>query len=328
MVFSWVRADLRVPLCLVLPAAVAGCFPSEKPAPRPPDAHNQLAPAAALPAAIAEADPEVLALKAEVARLTAENMQLRTTPSAMAADVRSAIAAQNGPQAEAALKRLADNFPFSAEVAPASRQVAALLSRLQAEQEERKRVAALGFKGLKTRPVFAWRDTELRVVDSSVTRRWIFDSYGSGWSYLDPEKGQRLLTAAVSVSSKNKDPALFGIGAYVADGPRLMQVGSFRYRFARWMDFGAVLGNHADFRNDFGHSSRIPFTVAASINQEDVRRRPLYLVVTREGCHKRHQDRLLQPPIHYLPESCASLKKTLTVEDFKDGTLAVLKRID
>ena len=322
MVFCWVRANVRVPLGLVLPAIVAGCLPSEKPSPPAP------APVAATPATLAEADPEVLALKAEVARLSAENQQLRMTPSAMAADVRSAIAAQNGAQAEAALKRLADNFPFSAELAPATRQVNALLAKLQAAEAERKRVAALGFKGLKTRPAYFWRETELRMFDASFTRRWIFDSYGSGWSYLDPEKGQRLLTATVSVSSKSKDPALFGIGAYVADGPTLTQVGRFHYRFAHWADFGAVLGNHADFRNDFGHTSRIPFTVGASIDQNVIRRRPLYLVVTREGCHKRHQDRLLQPPIHYLPESCASLKKTLTVDDFRDGTLAVLKRID
>jgi hypothetical protein len=322
MAFSWVGVGLRAPLCLMLPATLAGCFPSEKAAPPAP------APLAAMPAMLAEADPEVLAVKAEVARLTAENKQLRMTPSALAADVRSAIVAQNGAQAQAALKRLADSFPFSAELAPATRQVNALLARLQADEAERKRVAALGFKGLKTRPAYFWTDTELRIYDASFTRRWIFDSYGSGWSYLDPEKGQRLLTATVSVSSKSKDPALFGIGAYVADGPKLTQIGSFRYRFAHWMDFGAVLGNHADFRNDFGHTSRIPFTVGASIDQNAIKRRPLYLVVTREGCHKRHQDRLLQPPIHYLPESCASLKKTLTVDDFKDGTLAVLKRID
>jgi hypothetical protein len=327
MAFRSLRADIRAPLCLVLLAALPGCFPSEKQSPVTPHAGVVMTPVAAS-AAIAEADPEVLSLKAEVARLAAENQRLRMTPSAMAAEVRAAVAAQNGPNAQAALKRLSDYFPYSAELAPATKQVDALLAKLQAAEEEKKRIAALGFKGLRTRPWYYWRDTELRLYDTSFTRRWIFDNYGSGWSYLDPEKGQRLLTAAVSVSSKNKDPALFGMGAYVADGPTLKQVGSFRYRFAHWMDFGAVLGNHADFRNDFGHTNRIPFTIGASINQDDIKHRPLYLVVTREGCHKRHQDRLLQPPIHYLPEGCASLKKTLTVDDFKDGTLAVLKRID
>jgi hypothetical protein len=326
MRFCWVRADLRVPLCAVPLVALAGCFPSEQPSPR--QAAAGAAAAVPSPAAIADADPAVLALQAEVAQLTAENLRLRMTPSALAREVHAAIVAQSGPKAEAALKQLADNFPFSAELAPARKEVAVLLAKLQAAEDERKRVAALGFKGLKTRAAYALADTELRLLDASVTRRWIFDSYGSGWSYLDPEKGQRLLTAAVSVSSRNKNPALFGIGACVADGATLTQIGSFHYRFARWLDFGAVLGNHADFRNDFGHTSRIPFTVGASIDQNAIKRRPLYLVVTREGCHKRQQDRLLQPPIHYLPQSCASLKKTLTLDDFKDGTLAVLKRID
>jgi len=327
MAFRSVQAEIRALLCLVLLAALPGCFPSEKQLPAAQRTNAPITPVASN-AAIAEADPEVLALKAEVARLAAENQQLRMTPSAMAAQVRAAVAAGDGPNAQTALKRLADHFPYSAELAPATKQVDALLAKLQAAEQERKRVASLGFKGLRTRPFYYWRDTELHLYDTSFTRRWIFDNYGTGWSYLDPEKGQRLLTAAVSVSSRNKDPELFGMGAYVADGPTLKQVGSFRYRFAHWMDFGAVLGNHADFRNDFGHTNRIPFTVGASINQDDIKHRPLYVVVTREGCHKRHQDRLLQPPIHYLPEGCASLKKTLTVDDFKDGTLAVLKRID
>jgi hypothetical protein len=270
----------------------------------------------------------VEALRAEVARLQAENARLRLTPSALAAEVRAAVEAHDGRQAEAALQSLKDTFPYSAELGPASRQVAALLTTLRAADEESRRLAALGFKALKARPVFSYQDTELRVLDTSVSRRWIFDSYGSGWSYLEPEKGQRWLTANVAVKSASKDPALFGIAAYAPDGATLTQLGSFSYRFVRWLDFGAVLGNHADFRNDFGHTARIPFTVGAALSQEDLRRRPLYLVVTREGCHQRRQDRLLQPPLHYVPESCASLKKTLTVEDFKDGSLAVLKRID
>jgi hypothetical protein len=277
---------------------------------------------------VPETGDDVEALRTELARLAAENARLRLTPSALAADVRSAIAIRDGRKAEAALQRLKDNFPYSAELGPASKEVAALLARLRAAEQENKRLAALGFRALKVRPVFTYRDTELRVFDTSVTRRWIFDSYGSGWSYLDPEKGQRWLTATVAVKSRSKDPALFGIAAYAADGATLTQVGSFRYRFVRWLDFGAVLGNHADFRNDFSHSARIPFTVGTALNQDDWRRRPLYLVVTREGCHRLRQDRLLQPPLHYVPESCASLKKTLTVEDFRDGSLAVLKRLD
>src|SRR4051794_23025676 len=88
MAFCCVRAAIRVPVGFVLPALLAGCFPSEKPSPSAPE------PVTATPATLAEADPQVLALQAEVARLTAENRQLRMTPSAMAAEVRSAVVAQ------------------------------------------------------------------------------------------------------------------------------------------------------------------------------------------------------------------------------------------
>jgi hypothetical protein len=320
----------RLPHHVALLAALAACAPADKPWAAPLGAAAKVA-ATAMPAGVVpvpETSGDVEALRAEVARLQAENARLRLTPSVMAAQVRAAVEARDGRQAEAALQRLQDTFPYSAELGPASREVKALLATLRAADAEGKRVAALGFKALSARPVFSYQDTELRVFDTSVSRRWIFDSYGSGWSYLEPEKGQRWLTANVAVKSASKDPALFGLAAYAADGATLTQVGSFSYRFVRWIDFGAVLGNHADFRNDFGHTARIPFTVGAALSQQDARRRPLYLVVTREGCHRRRQDRLLQPPLHYVPESCASLKKTLKVEDFKDGSLAVLKRID
>lgn len=297
--------------------ALCGCMPHDVPAPPP------------VRAATAEAaSREIEALQAEVARLTEENARLRLTPPALLAQVESAVSAQDGPKAQAVLQRLAASFPHSPELGPARMSVEALLARLQAADNERKRIAALGFRALKASPVFSQDETALRISDTSITRRWTFDAYGDGWRYLEPEKGQRLLTARVMVTSRSKDPALFGIGAYAADGASLVQVGSLRYRFARWRDFGAYLGTHADFANDFSHSARIPFSAGVALSEADLRRRPLYLVVTREGCHTRFADRLVQPPVHYVPGNCASLKKTLTVDDFRDGSLAVLKRID
>jgi hypothetical protein len=320
-VVARLASDKFLGLCLALIAPVAGCTPADEVAP---------AKAKGAVAGNARVIPgnDVEALRAEVARLTAENARLRLTPMALAAEVRAAVAMEDAQKAGKTLKELADRFPDSAELQPTTRRVEILVAKLRAQEEERKRVAALGFKALHTRPAFNWKDTELRVADSSFTRRWRFDSYGQGWRYLESEKGQRLLTAAVTVISKNKDPALFGMAAYVPDGPTLKHVGNFQYRFARWMDFGALLGNHADFRNDFGHTSQVTFTAGTSVPEDVIKRRPLYLVVTREGCHTRRHDRVLQPPVHYLPGDCASLKKQLTLDDFKDGSLAILKRID
>jgi Skp family chaperone for outer membrane proteins len=314
-----VRAGKHLLLCLFAMAAIWGCTASDDTAASAPPAVAASAP---------DAGRELETLRAEVARLQAENEQLRLSPWALTADLDHALAMQDRTKAEVAWQRLARSFPHSKELGPARKRVEALQAQLQAAQEESKRVAALGFKALRVNPFFMHADTTLRLTEAGLARRWIFDSYGHGWRYLDSEKGQRMLTTRVTVTSKAKNPVLFGIGAYVADGATMTQVGTLRYRFVRWLDFGAFLGNHADFRNDFTHHSRIPFSAGAALNDDVLKRRPLYLVVTREGCHSRLHDRMIQPPVHYVPGSCASLKKTLTVEDFKDGSLAVLQRID
>lgn len=308
---------------LVLLAALAGC--------KPP-ADHAIVPASATPtvAPVPAVGGEIQALRAEVARLKAENARLRITPFALAAEVQSAVQGHDAAKAEAALKQLADTFPHSVEVAPARKRVETLLATLRAEDEQRLQLAAQGFRALKVQPTFAHDGLALSLAGTQITRRWIFDSYGDGigWRYLDAERGQRLLVAQLAVTSKTKDPALFGIGLYRADGSTMTLLGNLRYRFTRWLDFGAYLGTHADYRNDFSHRARIPFSAGVALPEAQALRRPLYLVATREGCHKRHSDRLVQPPVHYLPGDCASLKKTLTVDDFKDGSLAVLRRIE
>ncbi len=276
---------------------------------------------------------ELEALRAEVARLKAENARLRLTPSALLFEVNAAVRTRDVAKAEAGLKQLTEHFPHSPEVAPARKQVQVLLASVQAADEEAKRVAALGFRALKVNPNFTHEGTTLNVTGAGLTRRWVFDAYGNGvgWKYVDAERGQRLLVAKVSVNAKSKDPALFGIGVYQADGAEMKQLGLLRYRFARWSDFGAYLGTHADFGNDFSHSMRIPFSAGAAVPENvtaSTAGKPLYLVATREGCHKRLYDRQIQPPVHYYSTACASLKKSLTIDDFKDGSLAVVRRLN
>ena len=280
------------------------------------------------PVAATDYPGELEVLRAEVTRLRAENAQLRMSPAALAAEVESAVRAEDGDKAKAALKRLTDRYPLSAEAAQAGKRVDALLVKQRAAQEEAKRMAALGFKALRTTPYFSHGETSMGLTATGVVRRWNFDWYGDGWKYLDAEKGRKFVTATVTVASRSKDPLLFGIGAYVANGATLTHVGKVRYRLIRWRDYGSFLGTQADFRNDFAHSSRIPFSIGVSVADEDLRRRPLYLVATREGCHRRLYERFGQPPIQYVPGNCHSLKPTLTIADFKDGSLAVIKRLD
>jgi len=114
----------------------------------------------------------------------------------------------------------------------------------------------------------------------------------------------------------------------LADGAKLRKLGTLRYRFARWSSYAAFLGTQPDYRNEFSHSWRIPFTAGVLVSDEDLKHKPIYLVVTGEGCHQRMYDRFGQPPVFYQPGDCKSLKPNLTIEDFKGGGLAVLKRFE
>lgn len=271
---------------------------------------------------------ELVALRAEVERLRRENADLRLSPYALAVEVDGAIKAGNEEKAAAAYKQLADTFPISAETAEMKKRLEAFLAQRRAQDEEDKRVAALGFRALPVAGTFATPELSMTVGAVEVVRRWIFDYWGEGWRFVDAEKDRRMLVARVNLASRSKEPALFGLAAYVPDGDTLRQVGGFRYRFARWSSYGAFLGTSADYRNEFSHSFKIPFSAGVSVSEEDAKRRPIYLVATKEACHQRHFERFGQPPVFYLPGECKTLKPTLKLEDFRGGSLAVLRRVE
>ncbi len=82
---------------------------------------------------------ELEVLRAEVARLRAENAELRLSPAALAAEVQAGVKAGDAEKAKAALKRLTDKFPLSVEAAQEGKRVDALIARQRAAQEEAKR---------------------------------------------------------------------------------------------------------------------------------------------------------------------------------------------
>jgi hypothetical protein len=271
---------------------------------------------------------ELARLRAEVARLREETAQLRLSPAVLALEVDNAIRAGNEEKALAAYKELADTFPVASETSEMHKRLAAFVAQRRAQEEEEKRIASQGLKALPIAAAVVQGDTQLTLTSLSVVRRWIFDSWGDGWRFLDAEKDRKMLVARMNISSKAKDPSLFGLAAYVADGQKLKRIGQLRYRFARWSSYGAFLGTQADYRNEFSHAWKIPFTAGVSVTEQDLKNRPIFLVATSEGCNQRNYDRFGQPPVFYTPQDCKSLKATLTPDDFKTGSLAVLRRLD
>lgn len=287
--------------------------------------------AACKPSAPAAAGPDmndIVALRAEVERLRKENADLRISPYSLALEVDGAMRAGNEEKAVATYKQLADTFPISPETMEMKKRLQVFLTQRRTAEEDEKRIAAQGFKGLPVNAQFATDDLALSLASLTTFKRWTFDSWGDGWRFQDAEKDRRMLIARMNVASRLKDPSLFGLAAYVPDGNKLVKLGDMRYRFARWGSYGAFLGTTTDYGNEFSHRSKIAFTAAVSVAENDLKKRPIYLVATKEGCHARHFERFGQPQLAYLPMECATLKSNLTVDDFKDGSLAVLKRLD
>lgn len=266
-------------------------------------------------------------LRAEIAALKAENEELKVSAPLLLAAINTEVNAGNLEKSEAALKRLVDKYPNTKESNAGKKLVDRLVAKRLANEKEAKRVAALGLKALKIASTFTYGDTTIELNNANISMRWNFDYYDDEYHYKESEKDSQFITANVTVSSKSKSPSLFGIGVYVEDGGHLNSVGNFEYRFVRWDDYGSYLGNTADYSNDFAHNSSIPFSLGASVTDENLKR-PLYLVITREGCNMRLYNEFGQPPIHYSSIGCSSLKNNLAIDDFKDGSLAILMRID
>jgi hypothetical protein len=303
------RAPLAAMVAVLALLALAACKPSNR--------------------AAGGSDPDdLVALRAEVERLRKENAELRVSPYNLAIEVEGAMRSANEEKAVATFQQLADTFPVAPETVEMKKRLQAFLTQRRSAEEEEKRIAALGFKGLPVNPNFANQEAALSLASLALNRRWTFDSWGDGWRFQDAEKDRKMLVARMNVASRLKNPALLGLAAYVPDGNKLVKVGDLRYRFARWGSYGAFLGTTTDYANEFSHRSRIAFTAAVSVADEDLKKKPLYLVATKEGCHVRHFERFGQPQVAYMPVDCGTLKPSLTLDDFKGGSLAVVKRLD
>lgn len=266
-------------------------------------------------------------LKLEQSRLTEVIKDLQLNPSTLLSSLQVEINAGSLEKSQIALNKLIQKYPNTKESNTGKKLVESLDKKLLDSEKESRRIALLGLKSLKVLPIFQFNDLTLKLISSNISNKWSFDEHGDEYMYRESEKDSKFITAKISVSAKSKDPSLFGIGLYVEGKGLLNLIGRFKYEFQRWTDYGSYLGNSADFRNDFAHTTTIPFTIGASILNDDVHK-PIYLIITKEGCNTRLYHEFSRPQVSYSSYKCDSLKESLSIDDFKDGGLAVLKRIN
>lgn len=85
-------------------------------------------------------------------------------------------------------------------------------------------------------------------------------------------------------------------------------------------NFGAFLGNYADYGNDFAHTATIRFEVGYEANEQDVKQ-PVYIFATLQGCNERGYDRFGNPPDSY-SSSCSS--STIGGDNVNEYTLIAI----
>jgi len=265
-------------------------------------------------------------LKADISRVKAENVELSSSAQMLLSKVDVAAKAADIQQAEDGLKKLVGKFPDSQEAKSAAAIVDALVLKKRADELEAKKLLALGFKALKVDPTFGG-ETSITISSVTLAKRWVFDVNDIQSFQKESERGAQFVTAKVAAKSKSKKPSLLGIGVYVEDGNTLHLIGKMEYRFARWESWGHYIGAYADYGNDFAHSETVRFSTGVEIKDELIKK-PLYIVATKEGCHELEKRILVYPSVYYSPNSCESLRETLTLDSFRDGVLSVLKRIE
>lgn len=278
----------------------------------------------------AEYQQQIRDLTAERDRLRAEVQELSQSPTVILADVTNALSNKDPGKADTAQAELEKRFANSTEAADGKKQIAAYRGGLAKAAAEAQRLAALGFKALPASLAVKGPAVTAKYSDLSFNARFVMDRYDDSYHYRDADRDTKYAVIGMTATAGKgmSNPEMPGAALYWADGATLIKLGDFAVEFTRWESYATYLGNYSDSRNDFAKVQTIPFTLGVQIDNESVRKRPLYVVATKDGCIRRGYERFKNPPDFYRG-ACSPLKSTLTVNDFTDtgsGLVVVLRR--
>jgi len=129
------------------------------------------------------------------------------------------------------------------------------------------------------------------------------------------EKNSKYVEISVKITSKKKNPKLPILSAYEILNGKLKRISDFKYEFRRWSDYGTYLGNYVDYKNNFSHTSTIPFKLGAEISNDTIKKSPIFIVASQKHFVNRHNSKYGNPPVMYI--SLEHPKNILTLEDFE-----------
>jgi len=261
------------------------------------------------------------ALSDSLELVAAEVVVLRDQPAERLSRGTAALAAGERGVALNAFRSLVGKYPASAEAATANLEIARIEREIEAERAEQERRTRLGFKALRANARPDLGAVKLRINSASTRERWIFDRYDNRWHYRDAERGQRHVVVDVTVTAEGKSPMLPALRVYRVNGEQLRSIGTMRYEFYRWRDYGAYLGNYSDNNNDFAHSESVRFVAGLAIPAASAGN-PLFILADKVGCARRVREEFGSPEVKYDSSGCTG-GNPLTLETVEQEKVVV-----
>lgn len=217
------------------------------------------------------------------------------------------------------IKELQRIFPNSKEASDSKNQLIIIDKEEKKKIMEEERLKALGFKALKQKTKFKVDYNTINFSNISIGSQFTFDSYDDRYFYREADRGNRYVTARMTVTSSIKSPNLPQAAVYTISGDKMIYDERFDLRYARWDDYGSYLGNEADYNNDFSKTGTIPFKIGAEISLEKAKS-PFAIVIKNENVLIENYNRFDNPPKSW--SGFAEFPNILKIEDFeKDYTL-------
>ncbi len=229
------------------------------------------------------------------------------------AKINSLVAESDFQAARYEIEKLNSLFPESKEAKSTPAIVDKINRLVEQKRAEEERIKALGFKALKASTVIKVDYNKVEISNISIGNTFTFDSYGDTYHYRSVDRGNKYISAAMKITSTEKDPDLPQVALYSITGDIMNYVGSFDTRFTRWRDYGAYLGNYGDDRNDFAKVSSVNFKIGYEAAEEIIKK-PYALVMKKENALSRQYDRWSNPPYSYL--GSVDYPKFLKLDDF------------
>ncbi len=262
-------------------------------------------------------------LQAELTDCKKTVEELSNTPQMRLANGQKFQAENYFVNAKKEYKELIEKFPGTDEAKKATTLITEIekIELKKKEAEERKK--ALGFKAIKENTSLKIGDITIKFNSVNTASQWNFDDYGTEYRLRKAERGEIYIVAKVSISAESKDPSLPPISVYQISNGSLNLLGTMRYKFVRWKDYGSYLGNYADYGNDFSHTKTISFNCGLSVSQSIMNKDPVFVVVKKINCFNRTNNTYENPPVSYMEGTC-NIKSILTVNDF-DNDYCLIK---